>query len=201
MSRLVSLLLVALLVVSATAQDEFPAEVKAFAEAAIAYRDGRIASLESQLTAMRKSKASKQQVAQVKQQLDAIEKAKDLPRPPMYFGDLKVGTVGVLMTKADQDRPLIGNDDVAPLFRVVDVVGPTEAIVMLDDKWPLIVRGMDTTNFVDGRNEYLHDVFIVAGKETYNNAGGGTTSAFVLQKFDAFERAEEYVKSLKKKKK
>ena len=201
MSRLVSLLLVALFVCPAVGQEDFPTDVKAFAEAAVAYRDGRIASLESQLTAMRKAKASKQQVAQVKQQLDAIEKSKDLPRPPMYFGDLKVGTVGVLMTKADQDRPLIGNPDVAPLFRVIDVLGPTEAIVMYEDRWPLIVRGVDTTNFVDGRNEYLHDVFIVAGKETYNNAGGGTTSAFVLKKFDAFEQAEEYAKTLKKKKK
>lgn len=99
------------------------------------------------------------------------------------------------------DVALIGNPDIAPLFRVINVLGKDSAIVLCDDKFPLILKGIDTTNFISGRNEYIHEEFVVTGTETYNNTGGSTTTAFVLEKFTERDAAEAYAKTLKKKKK
>lgn len=201
MSRFTACLLV-LICVSAFAQEELKISenAKAYAEASVRFREAKIELLEEQMTAMRKAKASKQQIAAVKETLQKLQKADELPSLIMYCGEMKVGQMGVVMSKAT-DVALIGNPDITPLFRVINVLGKDSAIVSCEDKFTLILKGIDTTNFVTRRNEYITDEFIVTGTETYENVSGGSTTAFVLEKFTEREAAEAYAKTLKKKKK
>lgn len=201
MSRFAAYLLM-LVFVSLFAQEEtkISENAKAYAEAALRFKEAKIELLQEQMAAMRKAKASKQQMAAVKDTLQKLQKSDELPPLVMYCGDMKVGQMGVIMSKAT-DVALVGNPDITPLFRVINVLGKDSAIVSCEDKFTLIVKGIDTTSFVTRRNEYITDEFIVTGTETYENVAGGSTTAFVLEKFTERGAAEAYAKTLKKKKK
>ena len=168
-----------------------------YAERLADAKQKQIDQAEEEITKLRKSKASKQSIAEAKSKLEKINAKKEFDVPSFNFQFMRPGYIGKFTSlEAAGERDYT----VPSRFRVIEILDDTSAIVSLKGS-AMIFKGIQTKNLTTETLQQFPYVFECKKTETYKTAGAGDATVWVFEIFTEQDAAVAYAEKLLKKKK
>jgi hypothetical protein len=168
-----------------------PAKIERFLELCETSRRGAILQLEHQLRGLRNQKSptlgAGRQIARLEAQLQSLN-ANTQPVVPQLAFPPQQEAIGRLPRLSCHVEQVISDDEVLVRCRFPVVVAKVRNFQAQRDKVDqdvqLLIRGLKTTDFREGSDMEMLQVFEVIGRETYQLVGGGSSEVLVLKEFD-----------------
>lgn len=181
-----------------TQAEELSQTAKNYAEQLVTARRKSIAELEDEITKLRKTKASKQQIAKAKEKLEALEAKDDFRVPTFDFNLIKEGQVGAFR---QYDRKGSRAFEYEAGFYVIEIIDDNSVAVSLDGGVKMILKGVPTANLTTEGMSHFPAPFVAKSIQPYTTPGGSELKIWVFERFTEEAAAIDYAKKLLKKKK